>query len=219
MASGLKKNISACQPSCITNVFQSGNRYSTQDIWPGARDEDDGRDPERERRNVAEGPGSWIGRVLWDGRCSGYPRSPDSWSRNQVTTKADSPEELLTREVLFGELKDKPPWRDFPLESLSGAWDLEGFRILQGHLLTKSEGSRDISKRRRSDHHPNAGFLYRFARLSCTWGISRTMCSRRRVRHGGRQMFNSSGIRGGRYVRDKCRLALLWRERGTGCSC
>jgi len=41
-----------------------------------------------------------------------------SW--NQVTIKAESPEELFMRDVLLGELKDKPPWRDFPFEPFSG---------------------------------------------------------------------------------------------------
>jgi len=56
-------------------------------------------------------------------------------STNRVPVKAESPEKLLLRDVLLGEIKDKPPWwHGLQLKSLSGAWILEDFQRFQGHL-------------------------------------------------------------------------------------
>jgi len=82
-------------------------------------------------------------------------------STYRVLAKAESPENLLTRDVLLGEVKDIPPWwHGFPLESLSETWISENFRRFQGYPLSEAENGRDASGRRRSganDHHPNGG--------------------------------------------------------------
>jgi len=96
--------------------------------------------------------------------------------------------------MLLGELKDKPPWHDFPLEPLSEAWISEGF---QDYPLIKAESGRDAFKRRRngvSNHHPNGGFANRFGEFIPTRYIFKTMWTRRRVFNGGRQNGSSSEV-------------------------
>jgi len=126
-------------------------------------------------------------------------------SSNRVTIKAESPKELLMRDVLLDKLKDKPPWRDFLLEPLSETWVSKGFRIFQGHPLTKAEDSRDASGRRRSganDHHPNGEFIDRFGGSSALGeSLGQYELEDEFVTVGGK-MFSSFDVRGGRYVWD-----------------
>jgi len=94
-------------------------------------------------------------------------------STNQVPAKAESPEKLLLRNVLFREIKDKFLWwHGFQLDALSGAWLSEDFRRFQGHPSTKAENGSDVPGRRRAnDHHPNGGVAVLSWLFSGVWPL------------------------------------------------
>jgi len=98
-------------------------------------------------------------------------------STNRVLAKAEPPEKLLLRDVLLGEIKDKPLWwYDFQLESLSGAWISEDFRRFQGHLLTKAEDIPDVPGRQRMIQTTTTQTVKSPFSVGCFQGFGRSLC-------------------------------------------